>query len=335
MLDRREFLTTSAAAAWAQPALPDKGFARVERIAESVYATLADGRKGPQALCNGGIIAGRKGVLLVEGHFQPAGAAFEVEAARALSRAPIRGAVNTHYHFDHTFGNAAYAEQKIPIIAHQRTAELMKQRYGTWKGADEKQVLAALESRIARAADPTRRQRAEADRNAARQQFGAVQQTTLTYPTELLTANQRVDLGGITAVLELHPGHTPADLIVYVPERDVIFTGDLLFNGAYPVAIDANISAWRKALHHLLGIGKRTRFVPGHGAVCDAEPLRAEAAVLDDLTQHAAKMLQEGAPLEEAQHRYVVPERFQKFGMYTWGFTIGAAIEKLYLEKKS
>src|SRR5215831_15938445 len=35
------------------------------------------------------------------------------------------------------------------------------------------------------------------------------------------------------------------DLIVWVPERDVVFTGDLLFNGAYPVSLDADMIAWR------------------------------------------------------------------------------------------
>jgi glyoxylase-like metal-dependent hydrolase (beta-lactamase superfamily II) len=57
---------------------------------------------------------------------QPAGAALEIEAARMVSKAAIVGAVDTHFHLDHTFGNLAYAEQLIPIMAHERVKPLMQ-----------------------------------------------------------------------------------------------------------------------------------------------------------------------------------------------------------------
>ena len=49
-----------------------------------------------------------------------------------------------------------------------------------------------------------------------------------------------LDLGGTSAVIETYPGHTSTDIIVRVPEQNIVFTGDLLFNGWYPVAFDAN-----------------------------------------------------------------------------------------------
>src|SRR5437867_11820141 len=93
----------------------DRGFARVTQIADGVYATIADVSKGPQCASNGGVISGRDAVLIVEGHFQPAGAALEIEAARAISKSPVRAAIDTHFHFDHSFGNPAYSAARIPI----------------------------------------------------------------------------------------------------------------------------------------------------------------------------------------------------------------------------
>src|SRR5207247_5236699 len=72
---RRQLLMAALAAsrlrAASAPVL-DRGFGRVTQIAEGVYATIADGSKGPQCASNGGIIAGREALLIVEGHMEPA-----------------------------------------------------------------------------------------------------------------------------------------------------------------------------------------------------------------------------------------------------------------------
>jgi hypothetical protein len=54
--------------------------------------------------------------------------------------------------------------------------------------------------------------------------------------------------------------------------------------------------------------------------------------VFDDIAGQAEKMYKAGIPAEEAQHRYIVPEKFKNFPVYAWGFTIGPAITKLYAE---
>jgi hypothetical protein len=54
--------------------------------------------------------------------------------------------------------------------------------------------------------------------------------------------------------------------------------------------------------------------------------------IFDDIAEQAETMFKTGVPVEEAQHRYVVPEKFKNFPVYAWGFTIGPAIAKLYAE---
>jgi cyclase len=112
-MTRRELLLALAARAVGAPVL-DRGFGRVRQIADGVYATLADPARGMQCGSNGGIIVGRDAVLIVEGHMQTAGAALEIEAARMVSKAPVRGAIDTHFHLDHTFGNALMRSRRFP-----------------------------------------------------------------------------------------------------------------------------------------------------------------------------------------------------------------------------
>jgi glyoxylase-like metal-dependent hydrolase (beta-lactamase superfamily II) len=332
-LDRRQFCAALAgpvlAAQSAPPALIDRGFARVSKLADGVYVTIADPSKGPQCLSNGGILVGRDRTLLVEGHFQPAGAALEIEAAGKLSKAPILAAVNTHFHLDHTFGNQAYAERRIPIMAHSTAPALMKKQYGDLKGVDKTGLMKPLRSKINEAMDPLQKKRLESDLEADQWMYQAIDATTITYPTELLSADQspkKIDLGGLTVVIESHPGHTPTDLIIRIPDHDIVFTGDLLFYRDYPVAIDANMRAWRKVLDMFHSYGSKMRFVPGHGPVCGIDVVREQMDLFDDLQSQAEKMKAAGISLDEAKRRYTVPARFHGFDDFSWRWTIGAAI---------
>jgi len=313
--------------------LLDRGFARVTEIAAGVHATIADPTKGQQCASNGGVIAGRDAVLIVEGHMQPAGAALEIEVARMISKAPIRAAINTHYHLDHSFGNAAYAEQRIPILAHERTPVLMKERYAALQGTDKAPLLAPFQRRLASATDPALKQRFEADLGRWKWMYDEIEAGKVVLPTELLRAAdfpKHIDVGGLTVVIEFHPGHSGTDLIIRVPQRDVVFAGDLLFNHAYPVSIDADMIAWRQTLDRFAGYGRRTHWVPGHGPVCGLETIREQAALFDDLRSHAEKMIHAGASAEEAESRYTVPKRFQDCRMGSWSFTVGGAMQSYF-----
>jgi len=336
-LNRRQFCTALAGPVLAgqspPPPLIDRGFARVSKLADGVYVTIADPSKGSQCLSNGGILVGRERTLLVEGHFQPAGAALEIEAAGMLSKAPILGAVNTHFHLDHTFGNQRYADRRIPIMAHQSAPALMKKQYGDLKGVDKAALMMPLRRKIAGTADALEKKRLESDLAADEWMYQAIDATTITYPTELLSADQlpkKIDLGGLTVVIESYLGHTPTDLMIRIPDRDVVFTGDLLFYRDYPVAIDADMRAWRKILDMFNGYGRKMRFVPGHGPVCGIEVVREQMDLMDDLQSQAENMKRAGVVLEEAKRRYTVPARFHGFDDFSWRMTIGAAIEGYY-----
>ncbi|MGH9793146.1 MAG: MBL fold metallo-hydrolase [Candidatus Acidiferrales bacterium] len=329
----RAFAISAQGANPAAAPLLDKGFAAVHRLADGVYATIADGSKGLQAVSNGGLVVGRDAAFIIEGHMHPAGAALELEALRSLTQAPVRGALNTHYHFDHTFGNAFYGAQGIPIWAHSRTATLMTERYAALQGKDNSGLIAPTEKRIASAKDETTRQRAQGDLNAFRWFVSSVEGTVLALPNHPLDPAKlpmKLDLGGITVVLEAREGHSPTDIIARVPERNITFAGDLVFNGSYPVTFDADMTAWHNVMRVFAGFDKSERFVPGHGPVCGKDWIAQQTAIMNDIAAQAEKLHSAGVPVEEAKQRYVIPEKFKSLNMFSWFFCIENAIADHY-----
>ena len=318
--------------------LVDKGFASIRKIGNGVYATISDFSKGPVTICNGGFLAGRDAALLIEGFASPAGAAFQMETLRGVSQVPVRAAIDTHYHFDHSLGNAHYGAQSIPVWAHARAASRIFESYTPLQGMDREAALAPYEKRVREAKNDTERQRAQSDLNAATAIWTLANGTVLALPNHPLDPAKlpvTIDLGGLSAVLETHPGHSGTDVIVRVPEQNIVFTGDLLFNAWYPVAFDATISGWRATLGKFAAFDKDTLFVPGHGQLCGQEGIATSRSVFDDLAEHAQKMFKAGVSAEEAAARYAVPEKFKDFPIFAWGFTVAATIAKLYEEWKA
>ncbi len=339
IMDRRHFLIAALGApaiarAQKDPALIlDRGFAQVTRIADGVCVTIANPAKGEQCDSNGAVIAGRDATLIVEGHFFPEGAELELEVAQMVSKAPIRAAVNTHYHLDHTFGNSAYAQRNISIMGHERAPALMKENYAALQHVDKKPLLGPWEQAVAAATDPVEKQRATSDLGARQWEYRAIDRVTLAYPSELLRDAdfpKKIDLGGITVVLEHAVGHTPTDIVVRLPQHDIVFTGDLLFEKSYPVAFDADMLSWRKVLDRFAAYPRETRFVPGHGPICGVEVVREFADLLDDLHNHATQMMRAGVSVEEAARRYTRPARFEKFGVFSWDWCIGSPMRDYY-----
>ena len=320
-----------------QTLLADKGFASVRKVGDGLYATISDSSKGFQTISNGGFLAGRDAAFLIEGFGSPGGASFQMDALRMVSQVPVKAALDTHHHFDHSMGNSFYGANGVPLWAHATAAKRIVESYGPLQGADKESVLGPLEKRVKDAKSETERQRAQGDLNAVTGIFQIANASVLALPNHPIDPAKlpiTIDLGRLSAILESYPGHSGTDMIVRVPEQNVIYTGDLLFSGWYPVVVDekATVSGWRETLKKFASYDKDTIFVPGHGQICGQEGVATIREVFDDIAGQAEKMFKAGVPVEEAQQRYLVPDKFKNFPIYAWSFTIGPTITKLYAE---
>jgi len=320
-----------------QTPIVDKGFAAVSKIGDGLYATISDPSKGLQTMCNGGFLAGKDSALLLEGFVSPAGAAFQMDALRLVSQVPVKGALDTHYHFDHSLGNSYYGANGIPLWAHAAVANRMVTEYGALQGKEKSAVLTPAEKRVSEAKTELAKKHAQEWEGIVGMVYQMSNANVLAlpnHPIDPAMLPMKIDLGGLTAVVESYPGHSGTDIIVRVPEQNVVYAGDLLFSGSYPVLFDsqATVRGWMATLKTFASWDKDTLFVPGHGPICGQDWIAKFRGVFDDIVEQAEKLHKAGVPASDAADQYVVPEKLKGVGMFAYTFTVGPAITKLYAE---
>ena len=190
-------------------------------------------------ISNAAFVVTPQGVLVVDALGSPSLALELLAEIRRITPAPVRYVVVTHYHADHIYGLQAFKEAGATIIA-QRDGQL-------YLNSDTAQLrLKASREELAPAVDEHTRLVA-ADRWIDR-------------PTTL-------QLGGLDFLLQpAGPAHTPQDLVVWVPQRRLLFAGDLVFRGRIPFVGQTDSGRWIAALDTLQSLDARI-ILPGHGPV--------------------------------------------------------------------
>lgn len=190
----------------------------------------------PEAV-NLGLVVGSESVLLVDTGSSPAQGQMVRASISTVTDRPLAYVVVTHWHFDHAFGLAAFVD--LTTVGH----ESVRGRLGS----------------------------AEAGAEAARL---GVDLADLAAPGRELVVAAAYDLGGRRVeVAHIGRGHTDGDLVVVVPDADVVFAGDLVESAGPPsFGPDSVRDEWAGTLDGLIGLmTERTMAVPGHGDPVDRE----------------------------------------------------------------
>ncbi|MEU9241652.1 MBL fold metallo-hydrolase [Streptomyces sp. NPDC048385] len=235
-------------------------------VADGVHAYVQP--DGGWCLNNAGLVVGEDGEsLLVDT------AATELRArllrTEVLRRAgaPPRTVVNTHFHGDHTFGNSHFPEALI--VAHENTRTEMAAAglhlTGLWPDV----------------------------------RWGDLE---LTLPQLTYRDSLTLHVGGVRVdLIQLGPAHTTADTAVWLPDRRVLFTGDLVMSGVTPFCLMGSVSGSLRAMRRLRALGAET-VVPGHGPVGGPELIDANEAYFRWLHEQATRGVADGlTPLRLAR----------------------------------
>ena len=231
---------------------------------------------------NVGLVGGERGLLVVDTHTSEADARRVVDAVRRLGAGEVAAVVNTHVHFDHTFGNVVFSEEYAapPILAHEDAAAALEDH--------------ARETREgARASDDPR--------------DAAIAETRLLAPTETFSSAKVVDLGD-RLVEVVHPGrgHTSGDVVVRVGDADVLFAGDLVEESAARHAVpgfgrDCYPMDWPASLDLVVGmLGEGTVVVPGHGNPVDRDFVQEQRSAIGVVAETIRDLASRGVPVAEA-----------------------------------
>ncbi len=261
------------------------------------------------------------GLVIIDTFISPAIARRGREVIAGFSDAPVRYAINTHYHYDHTFGNQEFAD--AIIVAHANCDESIRTRNPEWLEMFSEAVenIPDLERQLGAAGlAPEDAQRIEGELARARRIREILDELVLT-PAELaLERSATLRLGGKDIrLLHFGPGHTDGDLVIHVPEENLIVTGDLVFHHIIPyidVDAGADILNWIDILDELIRIGGDDAVVvPGHGEVGSIQVLIDQRDYLQDLWDAVASARERGLTLEQAQTEIAL-EQYREYDGY-------------------
>ena len=225
------------------------------------------------------LVGGAVGLLMVDTHASERVARTVADDVRRLGAGPLTGVVNTHEHWDHTFGNVVMLEQfgTLPVHAHDWAAEHTVE-------AGER----AKEQFRAQPDDPHAEEVLETRVVAADQTFSSV---------------RILDLGDRQVEL-IHPGrgHTAGDLVVRVPDADVLVAGDLVEQSDPPyIGDDSWPFEWPSTMDLVLGfLGDATVVVPGHGKLVDKEFVHDQRSELGVIAETIRDLAGRGVPVDQA-----------------------------------
>jgi cyclase len=224
-------------------------------VSDGVYAYIQP--DGTWWINNTGFLTGPQGVISIDACATRRRTLAYQRAIAAVTQAPVRAVVNTHHHGDHTFGNCLFPAAAI-IAQEQARAEAIA--FGPprdlpfWDGPD----------------------------------WGGL---TLDPPFITFTDRLALHAGDLRAEVRYvgTPAHTTNDSIVWIPERSVLFCGDLIFNGGTPFLLMGSVAGAIEAIERVIApLGART-IVPGHGPVfTGTEPIEQTLAYLRFVQQTAA-----------------------------------------------
>jgi cyclase len=194
-------------------------------------------------------------------------------AVLGVCPAPPQILVNSHFHGDHTFGNFVFPEALV--IGHERTRTEMTEAglhlTGLWPDVEWGDI--------------------------------ALAPPVVTYRDRLT-----VHVGGVRAeLLHLGPAHTTNDTVVWLPERGVLATGDLVMSGVTPFCAMGSVSGTLDAVGRLRALGART-VITGHGPVAGPEVFDVTEDYLRWVRDLARYGLAAGlTPLETAREAGTTP----------------------------
>jgi glyoxylase-like metal-dependent hydrolase (beta-lactamase superfamily II) len=232
-----------------------------------------------------GVIRGSQGVAVVDTRATAEQGRQLLDDVRQLTGdANVRWAINTHVHFDHTFGNVAMAGASIH--AHENVGK----------------HLASSAERIREiiSADPKPDPAYPA---ITAEVLSDVMSTELRAPDVEFASVTTIDLGDRLVEL-MHPGrgHTDSDIAVRVPDADVVFGGDLIEEAGPPsFGEDSFPMEWAQTLDLVIGLlTDRTVVVPGHGATVDKAFVQDQRGDVADVSSLIRSLHSQAIPVHNA-----------------------------------
>lgn len=265
---------------------------KAEPVADNVYAIV--GPLGQRSADNDGLnanygfIVTPEGVILIDSGASRLGAEKLAKAIRAVTDKPVRWVINTGSQDHRWLGNAYFAEKGAETIALARTAA-------------------------------TQSQFAEQHLGMLKNFLGERLNGTVPLPAKRTPSGDEatLELGGETVTLRYTDAHFPGDAWVWLPKRNVVVTGDLVYvDRILGVLPWSSVKNGQKASHALVELNPK-HVVPGHGRVCDLAKAKRDSLDFEDfLANVIGKAAQDMESLSDTLTKYADLPQFKHLENY-------------------
>jgi cyclase len=215
------------------------------------------------------VLSGKDGKLLVDTFTQLAWDRFK-KALDEISKAPVKLAIDSHWHWDHTDNNANVRAAGATLIAHENTLKRLKETHDL--------------DVIGLHFDPSPE--------------NALPQRTFKESYQLNFSGEHIALG------HLAPAHTDSDIYIHFQKANVLHMGDVFFNGIYcyiDKGTNGSIGGMIAGTTKMLAmVDNETKIVPGHGPLGNKADLRKFRDMMVTARARVQKLKSSGKSLEQA-----------------------------------
>ena len=235
---------------------------KVNKLTNNVFMLVGQGG-------NIGLFIGEDGVFMIDDQFAPLTSKI-LAAIKTVTNKPVKYLINTHWHGDHTGGNANMYKEGAIIVSHENVRKRMSVDLlvrGRKKAASPKEALPVI-----------------------------------TFTDDMMFHLNKDDV----FISHIHDAHTDGDALVYFTKNNVLHMGDAYFQGKFPYidvssggTIDGYIGGIKKAI---VLIDDKTKVIPGHGKISNKKEMKSYLKMLEIVRDRIAKEIAEGKTLEQVKN---------------------------------
>jgi glyoxylase-like metal-dependent hydrolase (beta-lactamase superfamily II) len=264
-------------------------------------------------------IASKKGLIVVDTSGYPSTARkMRGIIEKEFNRKDFALVINTHFHWDHAWGNQVFPEATIvghadcPAMMDRDREYVVNRVQNLKRGLEEQKNKLAQAEPDSREADEIRRSVRQIERDIKDHSDGFI----LTPPQVTFNDRMTWDLGDITLKMDFFGrAHSGTDIFIHIPEEGILLTGDIFLDRRWlPLFAgqpELDIPKWIEVLHAVLdGPDKLSQIIPGHLDLWTPEKLDLWRDYIVDLWDGLQKAKAEGLAFEAAAARFPLGEKY-------------------------
>jgi len=278
------------------------GAHKFERITNGIYYATASGTM--QVGANSPVIESEGEAIIIDSGTSPAAGRALLQDVKAVTSKPVKYVIDSHFHYDHLFGNQAFGPD-VQIIGHDHTRERLKvntmQQFTFLNSINPIPArLESLRQRIATEKDPQQKATLEQQVKNSLAYQEQVKEVRQTPPNLTFDDTMTIYRGGRELrLMYLGRGHTDTDVVTYLPAERIVATGDLM-ESVISYMGDSYPEEWIATLEKLKALEFDT-VLPGHGVPFKGkERITAFQNYLRDVIAQTNALKQQGLSAEDA-----------------------------------